>query len=160
HDNQVLRLGIFDLAQQFYATLGREDVVRGTSAYYSSQGDYPYLRAKVDKNDLRNYRVYSNGYCVKILINGLKFKTNLGLDFLSNRTSAWETKVQRGFYNNPQAILNEMQTQGLNWLIENTLNYSQSFDLHSVSAIVGQTAQRNQNNWMNVIARDFKNEGI
>src|SRR5690606_35817861 len=30
----------------------------------------------------------------------------------------------------------------------------------NVCAIVGQTAQRNQNNWMNVIARDFKNEGI
>lgn len=158
--NQDFRLGIFNLAQQFYPTLGREDVVTGSSAYYSTQGDNPYLRAKADENYLRNLRLYGNAFGEWEIMNGLKFKTNLGLDFLSNRTSAWEPKVQRGFYNNPQAILNEMQTQGLNWLIENTLNYSQSFDLHSVSAIVGQTAQRNQNNWMNVIARDFKNEGI
>lgn len=158
--NQDFRLGIFNLAQQFYPTLGREDVVTGSSAYYSTQGDNPYLRAKSDENYLRNLRLYGNAFGEWEIIDGLKFKTNLGLDFLSNRTSAWEPKVQRGFYSNPLAILNEMQTQGMNWLIENTLSYNKTFDLHNISAIVGQTAQRNQNNWLNIIARDFKNEGI
>jgi len=158
--NEDFRIGIFNLAQQFYPTLGREDVVNGSSAYYSTQGDNPYLRANTNQNFLKNLRLYGNAFGEYEIITGLKFKSSIGLDFISNRSNNWEPKVQRGFYNNPQATLGETQTQGINWLIENTLNYSKKFDLHNFSAIVGQTAQRNTNDWISITAREFQNETI
>src|SRR5690606_31192275 len=65
-----------------------------------------------------------------------------------------------GFYSNPQAVLGETQTQGLNWLIENTLSYTKQFDKHNLSAIIGQTAQRNASDWISITAREFQNETI
>ncbi|MGN0019462.1 MAG: SusC/RagA family TonB-linked outer membrane protein [Sphingobacterium hotanense] len=158
--NEDFRLGIFNLAQQFYPTLGLEDVVSGSSAYYSTQGDNPYLRAKTDENYLRNMRLYGNAFGELTIMEGLKFRSSVGLDFNSNRTSTWEPKVQRGFYSNPQAVLGETQTQGLNWLIENTLSYTKQFDKHNLSAIIGQTAQRNASDWISITAREFQNETI
>src|SRR5690606_20480230 len=86
--------------------------------------------------------------------------TVLGPDGPPNTTSACEPKLQRGAEKTAQATLDEIQTRGLSADTAHTLNDRHTFHLHSVSAIVGQTAQRNQNKWMNVIARDFKNEGI
>ncbi|MBD1422800.1 SusC/RagA family TonB-linked outer membrane protein [Sphingobacterium chuzhouense] len=158
--NEDFRLGIFNLAQQFYPTLGREDVVSGSSAFYSTQGDNPYLRAKSMENYLNNLRLYGNAFGEFEIMEGLKFKSSIGLDFLSNRGTTWEPKVQRGFYSNPQAVLSERQEQGLNWLIENTLSYNKTFDRHNLSLIVGQTAQKNTNDWISITAREFQNETI
>ena len=158
--NEDFRLGIFNLAQQFYPTLGLTDVVSGSSAYYSTQGDNPYLRAKANENYLMNMRMYGNTFGEFTILEGLTFRTSIGLDFNSNRSNTWEPKVQRGFYSNPQAVLGETQTQGLNWLLENTLNYTKQFEKHSLSAIVGQTAQRNASDWISITAREFQNETI
>lgn len=158
--NEDFRIGIFNLAQQFYPTLGLEDVVNGSSAYYSTQGDNPYLRAKSVENYLRNMRMYGNTFGEFTIMEGLTFRSSVGLDFNSNRSSTWEPKVQRGYYNNPQAVLSETQTQGLNWLLENTLSFTKSFDKHNLSAIIGQTAQRNASDWISITAREFQNETI
>ncbi|GEO07286.1 SusC/RagA family TonB-linked outer membrane protein [Adhaeribacter aerolatus] len=158
--NQDLRIGIFNLAQQFYPTLGREDVVNGSSAYYTTQGDNPYLRAKSIDNQVNNFRVFGNAFGVYEIIPGLKFRSSVGLDVNNNRASTWEPRAERGHYRNLQATLGETYTQGLNWLLENTLSYTKVFGEHSVSAVVGQTAQNNNNNWVSVTAREYQNEQI
>ncbi|MDQ6477240.1 TonB-dependent receptor [Dyadobacter sp. LHD-138] len=158
--NQEMRIGIFNLAQQFYPTLGPDDVVNGSSAYYTTQGDNPLLRAKSIDNQLKNMRVFGNIFGELEIIRGLKWKTNVGIDTDNNRNSTWEPKAERGHYRNLQATLGETYSQGLNWLVENTLAYSTTFGGHSLSAVVGQTAQKNKNNWIGVTARDFQNEQL
>jgi TonB-linked SusC/RagA family outer membrane protein len=158
--NQEMRIGIFNLAQQFYPTLGPDDVVNGSSAYYTTQGDNPLLRARSIDNQLRNMRMYGNIFGEYEIIPGLKWKTNVGIDTDNNRNSTWEPRAERGHYRNLQAILGENYSQGLNWLLENTLAYSTSFGSHNLSAVVGQTAQKNANNWIGVTARDFQNEKL
>ncbi|KAA0992749.1 SusC/RagA family TonB-linked outer membrane protein [Dyadobacter aurulentus] len=158
--NQDMRIGIFNLAQQFYPTLGKEDVVNGSSAYYTTQGDNPYLRAKSMDNQLRNLRMFGNIFGEFEILPGLKWKTNVGIDTDNNRATTWEPKAERGHYRNLQAILGETYSQGLNWLLENTLSYSVSLSNHRISAVVGQTAQKNNVNWIGVTARDFQNEQL
>ncbi|MFC6098926.1 SusC/RagA family TonB-linked outer membrane protein [Olivibacter domesticus] len=158
--NEDFRLGIFNLAQQFYPTLGLRDVVNGSSAYYSTQGDNPLLRAESIENYLKNLRMYGNAYGEYEITNGLKWRTSIGVDANNNRSTTWEPKVERGHYRNLQAILGETYTQGLNWLIENTLSYSKTINQHNISAVIGQTAQKNTNDWIGVTARDFQNENL
>ncbi|MCY4779029.1 TonB-dependent receptor [Sphingobacterium sp. UT-1RO-CII-1] len=158
--NEDFRLGIFNLAQQFYPTLGREEVITGSSEFYSTQGDNPYLRAKSMDNFVKNMRLYGNAFGEYEITTGLKFKSSLGLDFASVRNHSWEPKVQRGFYNNPQATLTENQSQGLNWLLENVLNFDKSFGNHRISAVIGQSAQKNTNDWLTIVARDYQNEAL
>lgn len=158
--NEDFRLGIFNLAQQFYPTLGLRDVVNGSSAYYSTQGDNPILRAESMENFLKNMRMYGNAYGEYEIVNGLKWRTSIGIDANNNRSTTWEPKVERGHYRNLQAILGETYTQGLNWLIENTLSFNKAFNEHNISAVIGQTAQKNTNDWIGVTARDFQNENL
>ena len=158
--NQEMRIGIFNLAQQFYPTLGPTDVVNGSSAYYTTQGDNPLLRARSIDNQLRNMRMFGNIFGEYEILPGLRWKTNVGLDTDNNRSSNWEPKAERGHYRNLQAILGETYSQGLNWLLENTLSYSVSLGSHKISAVAGQTAQKNNVNWIGVTARDFQNEQL
>ncbi|MCE6991100.1 TonB-dependent receptor [Dyadobacter sp. CY323] len=158
--NQEMRIGIFNLAQQFYPTLGPNDVVNGSSAYYTTQGDNPLLRAKSIDNQLKNMRMFGNIFGEYEILPGLRWKTNVGLDTDNNRARTWEPKAERGHYRNLQAILGETYSQGLNWLLENTLSYSVSLGSHKVSAVAGQTAQKNTVNWIGVTARDFQNEQL
>jgi len=158
--NQVMNYGIFNLAQQFYPTLGPDDVIDGSSAYYTTQGDNPVLRAKTMDNNLRNSRILGNVFGTFKIIDGLTFKTSLGIDHANNRNSAWEPTVERGHYRNLQAYLSETASADMTWLIENTLSYTKVINDHQLSAVVGQTAQRSQTDWITAIGREFANEQL
>lgn len=156
--NQLMNYGIFNLAQQFYPTLGTDDIINGSSAYYTTQADNPILRARSIDNQLKNLRAYGNIFGEFEIISGLKFKTNLGIDAITNRSTTWEPTADRGFYRNLQATLGETYTQGLTWLIENTLLYSKSFGDHRIDAIAGQTSQKSYTNWISATGINFLNE--
>lgn len=158
--NQDLRIGIFNLAQQYYPTLKPDAVVNGSSAYYTTQSDNPVMRAKSIDNMLSNLRVYGNIFGEYELLNGLKWRTSVGIDASNSRNTTWEPKTERGHYRNLQARLGETYNQGLNWLIENTLSYSKDLGAHRLSAVVGQTAQKNVADWISVTALDFQNEQL
>lgn len=158
--NSVMNYGIFNLAQEMYPTLGPDAVIGGSSAYFTTQGDNPVLRAKSMDNRLKNLRIFGNVFGEYEILDGLKFRTNIGLDADNGTNTSWNPSASRGFYVNPQAVLGVTSTQGLNWLIENTLSYNHQFDEHKVSAVLGQTAQKNNNNWISVTARDFPNEQL
>ncbi|WP_171062754.1 TonB-dependent receptor [Larkinella sp. C7] len=158
--NQDLRIGIFNLAQQFYPTLGPSAVVNGSSAYYTTQGDNPLLRANSIENYLYNLRIYGNMFGEYEVIKGLKWRTSVGIDASNNRSTTWEPKAERGHYRNLQARLGNTFTQGLNWLVENTLSYSTDVGAHRISAVVGQTAHKNVSDWVSVTALDFQNEQL
>jgi TonB-linked SusC/RagA family outer membrane protein len=158
--NQELRVGIFNLAQQMYPHLGLDDVIDGSTAYYTSQADNPVMRAKSIDNRMSNLRMFGNAFGEVQIIKGLKFRSSIGIDALSTKNTEWQPKVERGHYRNLQAILTDTNRRGLNWLIENTLTYSGVFDDHRITALVGQTAQKNQSDNLSSTGRDYINETI
>ena len=142
--NNELRVGIFNLAQQMYPHLGLDDVIDGSTAYYTSQADNPVLRAKSIDNRMENMRVYGNAFGEVEIFKGLKFRSSIGFDMFTTKNTSWQPKVQRGHYRNLQATLTDADNRGLNWLIENTLSYSGVFGDHRINALIGQTAQKNR----------------
>ncbi|ODS83305.1 MAG: hypothetical protein ABS46_06885 [Cytophagaceae bacterium SCN 52-12] len=158
--NQVLNYGIFNLAQQYYPTLGVNSVIDGSSAYYTTQADNPVMRARSMDNQLRNLRLFGNIYGELKILENLKFRTNIGIDGNNSRTMAWEPTAIRGHYRNLQAYLSETYSSGFNWLIENTLTFSKELDNHRIDAVIGQTAQRNESRWISAIGREFANEQL
>ena len=152
--------GIFNLAQQFYPTLGPGAVIDGNSAYYTTQGDNPVLRAQTMDNRLKNTRVFGNVFGTYEILPDLVFKTSVGIDHANNRNSAWEPTVDRGHYRNLQDYLSETADADMTWLIENTLSYSKVINDHNISAVIGQTAQKSQTDWITAIGREFANEQL
>lgn len=158
--NNELRVGIFNLAQQMYPHLGIDDVIDGSTAYYTSQADNPVMRAKSIDNRLENLRLYGNVFAELEIIKGLKFRSSAGLDASNSKNRSWEPKVQRGHYRNLQATLTETDNRSLNWLIENTLTYTGVFEDHRITGLVGQTAQKNRWDNLSSTGRDYINETI
>jgi TonB-linked SusC/RagA family outer membrane protein len=158
--NAVLNYGIFNLAQQYYPTLGPESVINGSSAYYTTQADNPVLRARSMDNRLKNSRVVGNVFGSYELIPNLKFRTSFGIDNAHNRNTSWEPTANRGHYRNLQAYLSETADGDLTWLIENTLSYNKLLGKHNISVVVGQTAQKSESDWITAIGREFANEQL
>ena len=158
--NNEMRLGIFNLAQQMYPNLGINDVIDGSTAYYTSQADNPVLRAKTMDNRMQNMRVYGNAFGEIEFFKGLRFRTSIGFDMFSTKNTSWQPKVERGHYRNLQATLTDADNRGMNWLIENTLSYSGIFGDHRVNAVIGQTAQKNMADNLSSTGKEFINEAI
>jgi TonB-linked SusC/RagA family outer membrane protein len=158
--NQVMNYGIFNLAQQFYPTLGPDAVINGSSAYYTTQGDNPVLRARSMDNRLKSSRVFGNVFGVYEILPDLKFRTSLGIDNDNNRNTSWEPTAERGHYRNLQAYLSETAATDLTWLIENTLSYNKLINKHNISVVVGQTAQKSDTDWITAVGREFSNEQL
>ncbi|MGB4400296.1 MAG: TonB-dependent receptor [Daejeonella sp.] len=158
--NQVMNYGIFNLAQEFYPTLGPDALINGSSAYYTTQGDNPVLRARSMDNRLKDSRVLGNVFGTYEIIPNLKFKTSLGIDNDNNQNSAWEPTAERGHYRNLQAYLSEGSSTDMTWLIENTLAYSKYINDHNFSAVIGQTAQKSATSFITAIGRQFANEQL
>ncbi|MDB8921416.1 SusC/RagA family TonB-linked outer membrane protein, partial [Parabacteroides merdae] len=158
--NNELRVGIFNLAQQMYPHLGLDDVIDGSTAYYTSQADNPVLRAKSIDNRMENMRVYGNAFGEVEIFKGLKFRSSIGFDMFTTKNTSWQPKVQRGHYRNLQATLTDADNRGLNWLIENTLSYSGVFGDHRINALIGQTAQKNRADNLSSTGKDYINETI
>lgn len=158
--NQVMNRGIFNLAQQFYPTMGPEEIIDGSSAYYTTQGDNPILRAQSIDNRLKNSRVFGNAFGSYEFLEGLVFRSSIGIDNANTRNTSWEPTVDRGHYRNLQAYLDERASNNFTWLIENTLSYDRLFGDHSLSVTLGQTAQKSTTDWISATGREFANEQL
>src|SRR5690606_4497836 len=90
--NNNLMLGVLTLAQQFYPTLGPNDVIGGSSAYYNSSGDNPLLLARSIDNRLHDLRMYGNAFGEFEIIPDLTWRTSIGIDANNGRTRRWEPK--------------------------------------------------------------------
>ena len=159
-NTDAMQGGIFNLAQQFFPTLSADSAFFGDGQYYTKDGDNPILRAKTIDNKLFNSRVYGNVFGEISILNGLRFRSSLGIEANFNRTYAWQGVVQRGFHINARAQLSENFFNQSNWLIENVLSYSKRFGIHSLSGVLGQTSQKNRINFISATGNGYLNEAL
>jgi TonB-linked SusC/RagA family outer membrane protein len=88
------------------------------------------------------------------IIKGLNFKTSLGVLYDLNKNTTFTGQAAgNGVISRDLASSTE-----LNWLWENTLNYSKTIDKHDFSALVGYTSQKVSFNGFSVTGRGFDNE--
>ncbi|MEC5145552.1 TonB-dependent receptor [Chitinophaga sp. 212800010-3] len=94
-------------------------------------------------NGAKDLSIIANGFVEVKLIDGLRYKLNVGLtEDQSN------TRLFSGTYNDGNVALSApqlSQSTGTtnSWLLENTLNYSKKFGKHNIDALLGYTAQKN-----------------
>jgi len=105
------------------------------------------------KNPLERARLYGGTYLDFELIDGLHFKTYLGLDYASERESLFRPS-NIGLRNSAApttATANSSTNRILNWISENTLSYNKEFvGGHSIALLGGYTFQKEniQNNFL------------
>ncbi|HEX8328935.1 MAG TPA: TonB-dependent receptor [Hymenobacter sp.] len=93
----------------------------------------------------RSYNAIINAYAEVSLIEGLKYKYNMGYTPGFGAYYQYTSPYSVGsLFNNLDADLNESRSQSNNWLHENTLTYAKTFGKHNFNVLAGYTFQNNK----------------
>jgi iron complex outermembrane receptor protein len=106
-----------------------------------------------------NYRILANIAPSYEIIEGITYKLNLGVDYSSttrdiqNRPYATETNLTLG-------SLNSSTTLGSSTLVENTLTYNFSKDVHNFTFLAGHSFQQTEVSGKNFFLEGFPDNGV
>lgn len=135
------------------------------SANNPTFGTNPIGQQLKDDNLSRNYKLLGNIYGDYEIIEGLTYRLSLSLDYY-NYQNSYFARPGALSYNSPSppfGILDNTNGRYFNTLIENTLNYNRTFGKHTVSALLGYTRQRFDQNEINAhtegIEGEFQQQG-
>jgi TonB-linked SusC/RagA family outer membrane protein len=122
-----------------------------------------YGLAQLNDNRITNDQALGNIGLEYEIIDGLKYKINLGLDYSSYRSfnftpSFFFSNSQEAFQQ--QATLNDSHTTSFTTLIENTLNYTKSFGNHNFDVLTGYTSQQGSQNFLSASAANFPSNDL
>ncbi|MCF6331839.1 MAG: TonB-dependent receptor, partial [Draconibacterium sp.] len=99
----------------------------------------PLFQTDVAMNPQNTARIITNAFLSLEIIDGLVLKTSAGADL--NYSKMKYLAQKKGPYMPTGGSLEHKQSQTYTWLLENTLTYTKKFNKHSLTALVGQSAQ-------------------
>lgn len=117
-----------------------------------------YGRAQLEENLFTTDRIIGNIAPQLQLLPGLTYKLNLSLDYSVRHNYAFQpvfflSTSQEA--SNDIARLNESYTRFVGVLVENTLNYKQSFGGHNIDVLGGYTSQTGQSRGVGALGTNF-----
>lgn len=115
----------------------------------------PVQDALEAKNRNTSFRTLINTFLEYTPIKDLTFKTSLGVDYFHIKDQSFASKeLKRAESNGGYANIGNLD--GYNWVWENTVNYSRKFEEHSLSVLLGMTAQGFVSETSSVSTADFE----
>lgn len=100
----------------------------------------PVQDAYEAKNRNTSFRTLANAYLEWVPVKNLTFKTSIGVDYFYIKDQAFAPgEIKRAESNGGYASVGNRD--GYNWVWENTVNYTNTFEKHTISALAGMTAQ-------------------
>ena len=105
----------------------------------------PVARLENVDNTVKDLSLLANAFVEVKLIEGLKYKFNVGLTEGQSNSRVFSGSFDDGNSANPLPDLSQSTSTSNSWLVENTLNYNKKLGKHSIDALIGYTAQKNMN---------------
>ncbi len=94
----------------------------------------------LEDNKHNNYdfmRLFGNLFAEAEILKGLKFRSNLGIDYGNYTHRRYQKKYTSGYLNNPNNSLDNNQSHSVKTTWSNTFNYEYAVGNHRVSALAG-----------------------
>lgn len=105
-----------------------------------------YANSSWDNNSSRLTQILFNGYAEVDILKGLRYKLNFGLNKDHGTAKAFRDYFDFGSAGmNQLPDLKETSSNTDMWLLENTLNYDNTFGKHTIYGLLGYSAQKNKN---------------
>lgn len=123
-------------------------------------GTNPIGQQLKDDNTSRGYKLLGNVYGEYRFADWLTYRLSLSLDFYNyqNKFFARPGALSYNSPNNLFATLDDTQGRFFNTIVENTLNFNRTFGKHAISALVGYTRQRDDQNEIYARAENITGE--
>ncbi|MBC6990923.1 TonB-dependent receptor [Hymenobacter sp. BT491] len=105
-------------------------------------------------NKTQNNNLFSTGYLDITLAKGLSFRSTFGINYNNGHPKAYQPQYYLGPVDQrAQSALLETRSENVSWVWSNYANYTKTFgDNSSISATLGQEAQRGYGNSIGVTA--------
>lgn len=147
-------------------------------SYKNEDGTYPisytqpgmfananyYLLLKDKQNKSKTLRGTVNAFADVKIIDGLKYRISLNAEVRNSVTESWTPSyINGGMFTAPPnpAVGAYATSNGVNWLIENTLNYNKTFlDDHTFDVLLGYTTQKNTQQNATINASDYPDDEL
>lgn len=126
-------------------------------------GTNPVAAQLMNSNTVESFRVQGTVSGELTIFDFLKYKINLGLEYNNSNFKNFKKEGQLYFSQpEPNSRLGENRDRYLSKLIENTLNFNKSFDLHTVNVLIGMTQLKTNFTTVGVSVRDLpqNSEGV
>jgi TonB-linked SusC/RagA family outer membrane protein len=137
--------------------------VRNSSGAYTLENDRgipignPVATALELTNKSVSNRVLGTLFANYKIIDGLDFRTSVGVDVINTREKYYAPRTILAGYS-LQGVGTVSSANSASWLNENTLTYSKTFGQHSLTALAGFSAQHFQRNLVTSSASGFVND--
>ncbi|MBD2703006.1 TonB-dependent receptor [Spirosoma sp. BT702] len=111
-------------------------------------GTNPIGQQLKDDFTSNSYKLLGNVFAEYAILPWLTYRLSVGLDFFhyQNRFFSRPGALSYNSPNTPYAILDNTNGRYFNTLVENTLNFNKAFGKHQISALLGYTRQRDDQN--------------
>ncbi|MDJ1483871.1 TonB-dependent receptor [Cytophagaceae bacterium YF14B1] len=134
----------------------------GNTSVYQNVGN-PILDIKNNNQRDIDNRLQGSAYLEFKPVRSLTFRSSIGGDLLSKNERVYNYQFNNdtstfinpgGNQRNPNSNLNIISTRSFRWVWDNTLTFSQSFDKHNLTVLVGTTAEQYTMDWLSAFRKD------
>lgn len=121
--------------------------------------DNPVAVSEGMSSESNTNRMMASMYGEYHFTSDLYAKLNIGGDFVNESRKSFINGLTKEGRNNGGVASNQ-NVEKSNYLVEGTIHYSKTFDIHSISAMAGTTYQRFVTNGLSNVAKGFPNESL
>ena len=116
----------------------------------------PVAQLNLEDITRENTSILANAFGELTIIEGLKYRLNLGYTNVFNSNYDYHRRYQVGaLFTHPTNDISLSKDQNVLLLLENTLNYDKVFGKHSIQALAGYTYQSNNYNYTSTARTDL-----
>ncbi|NSL85626.1 TonB-dependent receptor [Chitinophaga sp. Mgbs1] len=127
----------------------------GRRPIYMKNLSNPVARLEMINRSSKDLSLLANAFVEVKLIEGLKYKFNVGLTEAQNNGRTFTGIYHDGNTGNQMPDLQESTSTTNSWLVENTLNYNKKLGKHNLDVLAGYTAQKNTTSGFNASRNDL-----
>lgn len=161
-------IGNLDIAYPFFSpynedgTLAISKQIIANTPEDGALGENPVALMKKTKNIRSFFRTFGNAYLSLRIMKGLKLKTMAGSDISSGYIDYFNPSdigQYRGAAPKP-AVAQESRDRSVNYITENTLNYTKSIGAHDIDLLAGFTYQKESGDSTTVIGSGIPDNNL
>ncbi|MBR6287016.1 MAG: TonB-dependent receptor [Bacteroidaceae bacterium] len=112
-------------------------------------------------NETKAYRVFGTGYLSWNIIDGLNYRTNLGVDLQSTTTGLFQgVNSSYSQSNSGRAYASKTETHNNGYTWENVLTYSNDFGVHHLTAMAGHSMSKSHYESLSANGKGFAFDAV
>ena len=120
----------------------------------------PVALAMYNENLLNRQKLTGNVYAELTPLDHFVFRSEVGFDISDSQADTYKPKISLGTFQQGSNQISQQRNSSTYWSVKNYLTYSNTFDKHSITAMVGQEAWESSWSYLSASNSDLPSDEI